>query len=111
MGEEKKVDDDFADFIDVQIKFKITVRDNGIGISELNQKKLFSNFGKLAETKRENRTGVGLGLTISRDLVHAFGGDIKINSEEGKGTDFIITLCTNTKISRDEYSKAMKEQT
>lgn len=53
---------------------------------------------------------MGLGLTISRDLVKAFGGNIKIASELGKGTDFIISLNTKCKISLDDYSKSFKKK-
>ena len=50
------------------------------------------NFSKLDETQKSNPSGVGLGLSICRDIIHALGGEVTIKSEEGKGTDFIITL-------------------
>ena len=62
--------------------------------SEENKKKLFMEFSRLADTNQQNRSGVGLGLTISRDLVKAFGGKIKVESELNQGTDFLITLKT-----------------
>lgn len=40
--------------------------------------KLFKYFGKLSNDNHKNESGVGLGLTISRDLIHAFGGKILI---------------------------------
>ena len=67
-------------------------RDTGIGISPENQNKLFLNFGKLHETQETNKMGVGLGLSICKEIINAHGGSVDIRSEEGKGTDFIINL-------------------
>jgi len=52
---------------------------------------------------------VGLGLIISRDLVHAFGGTISILSEVAKGTDFVINLSTKSKIDKKEHTKFFKK--
>ena len=41
-----------------------------------------------------NKTGVGLGLSICRNLVHKFGGTVDIKSEVGVGTDFIVRIPT-----------------
>jgi signal transduction histidine kinase len=41
-----------------------------------------------------NRDGVGLGLTVSRNIAKALGGDITVFSEEGKGSKFVLTLPT-----------------
>ena len=65
-------------------------RDTGCGISEENQKKLFMNFGKLHESEGQNKQGVGLGLSICREIILAQGGSIDIESNEGIGTSFII---------------------
>ena len=72
----------------------MTIRDSGCGISLANQESLFMNFSKLHETQKVNRQGVGLGLSICKDIINAFGGSIDIQSEEGRGTDFIIKLET-----------------
>ena len=85
------LDETLSNLVTVNIKFKLIVRDTGVGISEHNLKKLFQNFTKLTEAQGSNY-GVGLGLKISRDLIQAFGGKVKINSVENKGTDFIISL-------------------
>ena len=52
---------------------------------------------------------MGLGLTISRDLVHAFGGTISIDSEVTKGTDFVINLSTKSNIDKKEHTKFFKK--
>ena len=85
--------EDLFDSVDTHeklITFHMIFRDSGCGISPENQQKLFMNFGKLRDTEQKNKTGVGLGLSICRDIIIALGGSIDIVSEEGKGTDFII---------------------
>ena len=77
---------------DKYIKVRITIQDNGVGISPENMKKLFCNYGKLAEHDSINPSGTGLGLSICKKLVTQMGGDIKVRSTVGKGTCFIVTL-------------------
>ena len=55
-------------------------RDSGCGISSEMQKKLFQNFGKLQETQDVNKTGVGLGLSICKEIIMAHGGTVNIQS-------------------------------
>ena len=93
-SEKEKTEDLLSNLVTISIEFQIVIRDTGVGISEENKKKLFMEFSRLADTNQQNRSGVGLGLTISRDLVKAFGGKIKVESELNQGTDFIITLKT-----------------
>ena len=59
------------------------------------------NFGKLQETQENNKLGVGLGLSICREIILAQGGSIDIQSEEGKGTAFIITLKAKVMVDND----------
>ena len=53
---------------------------------------LFSVFNKIHEDRELNKNGVGLGLTISKKLSMALGGDIGVNSEKGVGSTFTLTL-------------------
>ena len=78
--------------VDKLITFEMIFRDTGCGISAENQEKLFMNFGRLNETQKANPSGVGLGLSICRDIILALGGTVNIKSKEGQGTDFIIKL-------------------
>ncbi len=70
----------------------ITVEDRGIGISEDSQKKLFQRFYRSADPMITTFPGLGLGLYIVAEIVGGHGGNIKVESKEGKGTKFIITL-------------------
>ena len=64
------------------------------------------NFGKLQETQENNKLGVGLGLSICREIILAQGGSIDIQSEEGKGTAFIITLKAKVMVDNDRVRQA-----
>lgn len=69
-----------------------SVRDNGIGISKENQKRVFKNFEQ-ADTRHTNRQqGSGLGLPISDRLIHLMGSEISLESELGEGSEFCFTL-------------------
>ena len=70
----------------------VSVADNGCGIPESEQTKLFERFFRSSST--EHVQGTGLGLTVVRSIVEAHGGSISCRSEEGKGTEFTFTLPT-----------------
>ena len=71
---------------------QITVSDNGMGISEENQKKLFRIDTKFQTNGTAEETGTGIGLILCKEFVEENGGTIFVNSEEGKGTSFFFTL-------------------
>ena len=56
------------------------VRDTGVGITREETSKLFSRFGKLHRTAEMNHEGIGLGLTIVKQIVHHCGGTIDVLS-------------------------------
>jgi len=70
----------------------INVADSGIGIKKEDLEKLFNDFVRLDSIVNKNVEGVGLGLTITKNLVIAMGGDISVKSEYGKGSVFTIKL-------------------
>ncbi|MCR5119820.1 MAG: response regulator [Lachnospiraceae bacterium] len=70
----------------------IYVQDTGIGISEENIKKLFTEFGQIDTKKNRNVEGTGLGLAICKRLVDAMNGEIKVSSKLGVGSTFTIVL-------------------
>lgn len=70
---------------------EFTVTDTGIGISKHQQTHLFEAFSQADTSTTRRYGGTGLGLSIAKDLAQMMGGDIAINSEEGRGSCFIFT--------------------
>ncbi|MBF0182127.1 MAG: response regulator [Magnetococcales bacterium] len=71
---------------------RMLVRDTGIGIPEEKQELIFQLFSQADGTPTRPYGGVGLGLTICRMLVWRMGGEITLESQEGLGSRFIVTL-------------------
>lgn len=72
---------------------KLSVIDNGVGIKEQNQSKLFQLFSTFAANGGTiNTDGIGLGLVISKMIVEKFSGEIDFFSREGSGTTFHFTF-------------------
>lgn len=71
--------------------YSVRVADNGIGIALEDQKRIFQSFEQVGSNITKSQ-GTGLGLAISRGIVHAMGGELKISSEPGKGSEFTFTL-------------------
>ena len=69
-------------------KVEISVKDNGNGIPEKIKDKIFQPFF----TTKPTGQGTGLGLSLSYDIIKAHGGEIRVESKEGEGTEFIIQL-------------------
>lgn len=68
------------------------VEDNGIGISEEDQKKIFEKFFRGTEVARRQTVGTGLGLYIAKAAIEASKGKVGFNSEFGKGSEFWFRL-------------------
>lgn len=77
---------------DDYVRTRIRVKDNGIGMSEEFQKKIFESFTREDNTRVHRTEGTGLGMTITKYIVDAMKGTIELKSELGKGTEFLITL-------------------
>ncbi|TVP44969.1 MAG: hypothetical protein EA341_15820 [Mongoliibacter sp.] len=69
-------------------KIQISISDNGPGIPEAIRDKIFQPFF----TTKPAGQGTGLGLSLSYDIIKAHGGEISVESSEGKGTEFIIQI-------------------
>jgi len=68
------------------------VRDTGIGIPAEEQGRLFSEFFRAKNAKALSLRGTGLGLVIVKRIIDGAGGNIRVESEEGKGSTFTFSL-------------------
>ena len=75
----------------VDNKVEISVKDNGIGIPQKVLDKIFQPFF----TTKPTGQGTGLGLSLSYDIIKAHGGEIKVETKESEGSEFIIELPFN----------------
>ena len=79
---------------DNMIELFFIVSDTGIGIAKANMNKLFQSFSQVDASISRKYGGTGLGLNITKQLVELMGGEIHVQSEEGKGTVFSFDIWT-----------------
>ena len=72
--------------------YEFRVKDNGIGMSPEFIKKIFDPFERERTSTVSRVPGTGLGMSISKNLVEMMGGPIEVQSEQGKGTEFMIRI-------------------
>ncbi len=70
---------------------EISVKDNGLGIPQKALDKIYQPFF----TTKPTGQGTGLGLSLSYDIIKAHGGEIKVESEEGEGSEFTVLIPAN----------------
>jgi len=73
-------------------RFLVSVRDEGLGISADEQRRIFDKFVRGASAEAAGIKGTGLGLAMVQHIVAAHGGDVRVTSEMGKGSTFTIVL-------------------
>ena len=69
---------------------RVSVQDNGIGIAEQDQDKIFERFQQAGDTLTDKPQGTGLGLSLSYDIIRAHGGEMKVETKQGEYAQFII---------------------
>ena len=79
-------------YADRHIWLKFSVSDTGQGIRPEDQAKLFGDFMQMDTKKNRSIEGTGLGLAITKQLSIAMGGDISVESEYGKGSEFTVII-------------------
>lgn len=70
----------------------LTIRDTGIGIPEQLRDKIFDPFVSSAKKHTDNKEGLGIGLSITREYVHLHSGKITVDSRQNEGTTFTVTI-------------------
>jgi len=91
---------------DEAVNIEFAVADTGIGIAKEKMESIFDNFQQATSGTSRLYGGTGLGLAIVKQLVEPQGGDIRVESEMGKGSTFIFTLPflkTNAEADPDTY--------
>jgi PAS domain S-box-containing protein len=85
---------------------RIAVRDEGIGIAQLEQRRIFGKFYRVDPGLARGVGGTGLGLYICRELVRRMEGRLSVSSEEGKGSTFAVDLPVAAAAGKDEAAVA-----
>ena len=81
---------------------EISVKDSGRGIPKEMKDKIFDSYFQVE--KKDHREGFGLGLSLTKSLIHMHKGEIKVESEVGNGSEFIVSL----NVSESAYSSSEK---
>lgn len=89
--------------IDAEVKeegLHVSVTDTGRGIEKEHMELIFSSFYQIESSRLGDSTGLGLGLSITKNIIESFGGHIWVNSQIGKGSrfTFIVPLATTQQI-------------
>ena len=82
----------FIKVMSVEDAIYISVQDQGPGISEEDQMKMFKRFQRLSARPTSGESSIGLGLAIVKGLVEKLGGEIHVKSKVGVGTEFIVRM-------------------
>jgi len=89
------------------VRYKFTITDNGIGMSEEFQKHIYESFTRAEASVTNQVQGTGLGMAITKSIVDMMGGAISLNSQLGKGTQFEVMLEFKIDKEADDAVKQM----
>ena len=90
------------------VMLRIAIEDSGVGIKQEDLVHLFQSFERLDEVRHHSVEGAGLGLSIVRQLLELMGGEVKVQSEYGKGSTFTVYLPQEIK-SLESIGEARKK--
>lgn len=92
---------------DDSVELFFMIMDTGIGIARENMDKLFRSFSQVDASITRRFGGTGLGLSICKQLVEMMGGTIKVESEEGKGSNFSFQVILKKAEEREEEKEVV----
>ncbi len=90
--------------------YQFEIQDNGIGMSKEFQEKLFEPFSREDNSMTNVTQGTGLGLSIAKSVISMMGGTIEVESAQGIGTKFVITLQFTKAEKQEQVSAAETEE-
>lgn len=90
---------------------RFIISDTGIGISQKHLKLIFDPFRQVESRSNRHFEGTGLGLAIARGMLHEIGGDVQVESEEGKGSCFSVRLPLKIVRKKEQVSKSPEKMT
>lgn len=92
-------------------EYELRVKDNGIGMSKEFAARVFDSFERERTSTVSNLQGTGLGMAITRSIVDMMGGTIEVETEQGKGTEFIVRVSLENASEEDVKTPGAKEHT
>lgn len=98
------------ELIDNNKFLKLTVKDSGIGIPAEEHSKIFNRFYQYNKSEMPSNKGTGIGLSIVKDLVELHHGTISLDSTEGIGTTFVITIPAERKLYAESEIEIKKTE-
>lgn len=94
-----------------QAVLEFSVKDTGIGIAPEHQKNLFKRFTQVDNSSTRRAQGSGLGLAIVKELVELMGGQVRLHSEPGLGTEIVFSLKLGLQVDSDQATGEQPVQT